>query len=137
MQHPVLPLVRDRPRQFQQATFPNDLYPTCNERHIKMSFIYSIERPVSLAYNMAQIELDNRKRFRVIIAVNDAVGRTLSLYDETVTLRGIRKMMKPVVKVQPNNVLANMIRPASWTVIIEQDDYIKVRTVPFKKPTLR
>ncbi|CAB4193088.1 hypothetical protein UFOVP1246_39 [uncultured Caudovirales phage] len=102
-----------------------------------MSFIYSIERPVSLAYNMAQIELDNRKRFRVIIAVNDAVGRTLSLYDETVTLRGIRKMMKPVVKVQPNNVLANMIRPASWTVIIEQDDYIKVRTVPFKKPTLR
>lgn len=92
---------------------------------------------MSLAYNMAQNELDNRKRFRVIIAINDAVGRTLSIYDETVTLRGIRKMMKPVVKVQPNNTLANMIRPASWTVIIEQDDYIKVRTVPFKKAPLR
>ena len=95
---------------------------------------YFTQRPSDLAYYMAKSKLDNRRKFRYIIAVNDAAGRTLELVDETTSLRAQDKVRhaKPRVAVQPNNVLANMIVPATWTVVLMQDETVALRTIPVK-----
>lgn len=100
-----------------------------------MNITYFTERPTELAYYMAKAHTDNRRKSRVIIAVNDAEGRTLGLVDEELSLKALKTMWhsKPRVAIQPNNVLANAIRPATWTVVVIQDENVTLRTVPLKK----